>query len=68
MLDVIFFFFFSSLPSLPRGGLLVTSAVSRQIRGSRRWAGGGRRLRETRRGTKQMIKDQLIKHFLCNLK
>lgn len=30
--------------------------------------GGGRRLQETRRATMVMIKDQLIRHLLCNLK
>lgn len=65
MLDVVCFFFrsFSSL--------FASWRLSRNLgcqpanSGIPAVGGGGRRLRETRRGTKQMIKDQLIKHFLC---
>lgn len=74
MLDVIFLFFlsFSSLSASRRLSRNLCQPANSGDPGGRRREGGegrgGQVSGKTRRGTKQMIKDQLIKHFLCNLK
>lgn len=45
---------------------LITPVVSRQSQAVAQR--GGERLQETQRDTMLMIKDQLIRHLLCNLK
>lgn len=62
--EILVVFSLSSYSSSRR--FLITPVVSRQSQAVAQR--GGKRLQETQRDTMLMIKDQLIRHLLCNLK